>query len=154
MTMKFSTKALKKLDAKTAPAPLPAKQGVPVRRWLLLGACLLVAAGATWAVMEFFVWDTVPKELIGKWVVTEGPDKGGTIDFYRGGKMVAVVNFDGQKGVIEAKIRVEDGKIFATIKKEKTGELGTRVQTIKVLDETRLVLEDERGHQIKLVRAE
>ena len=116
--------------------------------------CLLLAGGSTWAVFEFVVWNTVPAELVGKWVVTEGPDEGGTIDFHRNGTMVAKVNLAGKLGIIEAKIKVEDKKIVATLTNNYTGEVGTRIQTIKLLDGQRLVLEDERGNFIKLKRAE
>jgi uncharacterized protein (TIGR03066 family) len=123
-------------------------------RWVFLALCLLLTFGGTWAVFELVVWNKVPPELVGKWVVTEGPDEGGTIDFYRGGTMIAKVNLDGKLGVIDAKVQVEGKKIIATLTNKFTGEQGTRIQTIKVLDSKRLVLEDERGMQIKLERAE
>jgi len=112
-----------------------------------------------WALMELVVWNKVlwgelPGELMGKWVVTEGPDEGGTIDFYRSGAMRAVVNLQGKTGIVDATIRVEDKKIHATLTNQDTGEKGTRVQTIRVLTRDRLVLEDERGNSIKLRRAE
>jgi hypothetical protein len=125
-----------------------------VKRWAVLALCLLLAGGGTWAFFEFVVWNRVPAELVGKWVVTEGPDEGGTIDFYRGGTMVAHVNLGGNLGIIEAKIRVEDRKIIATLRNQQTGAVGTRVQTIKVQEGKRLVLEDERGNLIKLERAD
>ena len=128
-------------------------------RWALLGLALVLATGGFWALMEFVVWNKVlwgemPGELVGKWVVTEGPDEGGTIDFYRDGTMRAVVNLQGKTGIVNARIRVEDKKIHATVTNQLTGEEGTRVQTIKVLSNERLVLEDERGNSIKLKRAE
>lgn len=121
---------------------------------LILFLALIVAGVGAWVFFEFVVWGNVPSELVGKWVVTEGPDEGGTIDFYRKGKMVAHVNLEGKLGIIEAKIKVEDKKIIATLTNKFTGEEGTRVQTIKILDAKRLVLEDERGNLIKLKRAE
>ncbi len=144
-------KTAKKPAPKMPPKTLPARSSAKL--WGLAALCLLVAGG-TWAVLEFVVWNTVPSALVGKWVVTEGPDEGGTIDFYRGGTMVARVNLQGRLGIIEAKIRVEDDKIIATLKNHQTGELGTRVQTIKVLDGRRLVLEDEHGNLIKLEKAD
>jgi uncharacterized protein (TIGR03066 family) len=112
-----------------------------------------VAFAGTWAVLERVVWARVPSELVGKWVVTDGPDEGGTVDFYRNGTMVAKVNNGGFEGIIEAKICVEGKKIHVTTRHRQTGEEGTRVQTIKVLDATRLVLEDERGMSVNLERA-
>ncbi len=152
--MSKSTKSNKQMR-RAAQTPQPAKTaGGNARGWIFLGLGLVLAAGGTWAFFEYVVWNTVPRELVGKWVVTEGPDEGGTIDFFRGGTMVARVNLQGKLGIIEAKIRVEDGKIIATLKNQLTGELGTRVQTIKVLDAKRLVLQDERGNLIKLERAD
>src|SRR5260370_41676081 len=68
----------------------PSADPFPLRRWAILGFLLLLAGVGTWAVFEFFIWSQVPPELLGKWVVTEGPDEGGTIDFYRNGTMVAI----------------------------------------------------------------
>jgi uncharacterized protein (TIGR03066 family) len=151
--MSKSTKSNKQMR-RAEQTPLPAKTaGGNARRWVFLGLALVLAAGATWAFFEYVVWATTPSELVGKWVVTEGPDEGGTVDFYRNGTMVAKVNNRGYEGIIEAKIRVEDKKIHVTTRHQKTGELGTRVQTIKVLDGTRLILEDERGKSVKLERA-
>jgi hypothetical protein len=155
--MKKNSIKAKKQHGQTQGASRPAAtpdQRSSLKRWAVLALCILIAAGGTWALFEYVVWNTVPRELVGKWVVTEGPDEGGTIDFFRGGTMVARVNLQGKLGIIEAKIRVEDGKIIATLKNQLTGELGTRVQTIKVLDAKRLVLQDERGNLIKLERAD
>lgn len=148
--------ALKKQTGIKAGAPKPSSTSstpLPIRRWAILGLLLLVAGAGTWAVFEFFIWSTVPPELVGKWVVTEGPDEGGTIDFYRNGTMVAVVNLGGKKGIVDARVRVEGKKIYATVRHQQTGEEGTRIQTIKVLQADRLVLEDEKGNSINLERA-
>jgi hypothetical protein len=141
------------------PAPLVKNAGGNGMRWIVLGLGLILATIGSWALMEFVVWNKVlwgelPGELMGKWVVTEGPDEGGTIDFYRNGTMVAVVNLQGKTGVVNARIRVEDKKIHATVTNRDTGEEGTRVQTIKILTNQRLVLEDERGNPIRLKKAE
>ena len=148
----------KKQKNKLARAPRISPGPVPAigswRRRLALVLVLLVVGGGTWAVFEFVVWNNVPSELVGKWVVTRGPDEGGTIDFYRNGAMVAKVNQDGFVGIINAKIRVADKKIHVTTTHQNTGEQGTRVQTIKSLEGNFLVLEDERGVSISLDRAE
>jgi hypothetical protein len=141
------------------PTPPVTNAGGNNRRWVVLGLGLIVAAGGSWALMEFVVWNKVfwnemPAELVGKWVVTEGPDEGGTIDFYRNGNMVAVVNLQGKTGIVKASIRVEEKKIHATLTNQLTREKGTRIQTIKVLTNERLVLEDELGNSIKMRRAD
>ena len=125
----------------------------PFRRWAILGFCLLLAFGGTWAFSVFVLWNRVPSELVGKWVVMEGPDEGGTVDFNPSGAMVAIVNKGGFEAKIEARIRVDGKKIHVTTWHRETGEEGTRIQTIKVQEADRLVLEDERGTSIKLKRA-
>ena len=76
---------------------------VPVKRWwkrpLLLALTGLIVGAATWGFCEFVLWSKVPSELVGKWVVNEGPDKGSTIDFYRNGTMVTNVSTAGLQGV-------------------------------------------------------
>ena len=151
--MKHSHKN-KKPAAQPQRPPALAATGISPKRWAFLGLSLIVAAGVTWAIFEYVVWATTPSELVGKWVVMEGPDEGGTVDFYRNGTMVAKVNDRGRTGIIEARIRVEGKKIHVTTKHQQTGELGTRVQTIKVLDDYRLVLEDERGMSVRMERAD
>jgi len=134
---------------KRTPPPQP---GIFRRSYLIMAVGMLAAGVGTWALFEYVIWNPVPSELLGKWIVTEGPNEGGTIDFYRGGTMVAQVNHNEMLEIIEAKVRVEDGKIIATLRNKFTGEIGTRVQTIKQLDRWRLVLEDERGNRIHLKR--
>src|ERR1019366_768112 len=135
--MKHSTKN-KKQPAQPQIPPAASARSSPLR-WIVLGLGLFLAAGATWAFFEYVVWATTPSELVGKWVVTDGPDQGGTVDFYSNGTMVAKVNHQGRKGIIEARIRVEDKKLYVTTTHQQTGAVGTRVQTIKLLDDSRLV---------------
>jgi uncharacterized protein (TIGR03066 family) len=150
----------KKHQSQAAPQGQPVPGARPPRlRWplVLLGLLVLVgllSAGGTWALFEFVVWNRVPTALVGKWVVTEGPDEGGTVDFYRNGTMVAKVNNGGMEGIIEARVRVEGDKIHVTTRNRETGEEGVRVQTIKVLDAHRLVLQDERGMSVNLERTD
>jgi uncharacterized protein (TIGR03066 family) len=149
--MKHSTKNKKQPAQPQIPPAASARSSA--MRWAVLAIGLFLAAGATWAFFEYVVWATTPSELVGKWVVTEGPDQGGTVDFYRNGTMVAKVNHQGREGIIEARIRVEDKKLYVTTTHQQTGAVGTRVQTIKLLDDSRLVLEDERGMSVKMARA-
>src|ERR1700688_1552307 len=91
------------------PRPRP---GTPVprrslRSILIVAVCALLVGAGTWALFEFVIWNTTPAALVGKWVVMEGPDEGGTVDFHRNGTMVAKVNQGGFEGIINAVIRVE-----------------------------------------------
>src|SRR5262249_46397980 len=133
--------------------PAPPAAGVSWKRPLLLAVAVSLAAGGTWAVLELVVWNRVPADLVGKWVITEGPDEGGTIDFYRNGTLVGKVNNRGTEGIINATIRVEDKKIYITTTHQFTGEKATKVQLIRQLDDKHLILQDERGTLLKLERA-
>ena len=64
------------------------------------------------------------------------------------------MNLAGKLGIIEAKIRVDEKKIYVTTRRQQTGEEGTRVQTIKSLEGDRLVLQDEKGNLLKFKKAE
>jgi len=134
--------------------PMPPAPATSWKRRVLLGLMLIVVAAGVWGLFEFVIWNRIPAELVGKWEIMEGPDEGGTVDFYPNGSMVAHVNLAGRLGVIEAKIRVDEKKIYVTTRHQQTGEEGTRVQTIKSLEGDRLVLQDEKGNLVKLQRAE
>src|SRR4051812_22792126 len=126
--MKSKEKRAKKNTLKTANTPVP--MGAPphvtsFRGWFVILFLALAAAGGTWALVEYVIWSRVPPELVGKWVVMEGPDEGGTVDFFCNGTMVAKVNLKGKEGIIEAKVRVKDKKrIYVTTTHEATGEQG------------------------------
>ena len=151
--MKLKQQIHARKQARTGRSQAPVKASW--KRPLLLALTALLVGGATWAFCEFVLWNKVPSELVGKWVVNQGPDKGSTIDFSRNGTMITKINNVKLEGIfeIEARIRVQGKKIHCTIRNQETGEEGTRVQTIKALDETHLVLEDERGMSVKLERA-
>lgn len=116
-------------------------------------ALFLFAAVGAWAAFEFVVWNRVPSALVDKWVVVGGPDDGAMIDIYRNGTMVTTVNKGPDEATMTATIRVDGEKLTVMSRNLRTGEIGTRVQTFKLLDETRLVLQDERGVSIRLERA-
>jgi uncharacterized protein (TIGR03066 family) len=135
--------------------PNPAPAGIASRwKWLLLGLAALLAFAGTWWVCERFVWARVPSELVGKWVVTEGPQEGATFDFYRGGTMVGTVNAGGKEATIDARVRVEGKMIYSTTTNPHTGRDETRVLTIRTLTARQLVVEDQQGQVLKMERAE
>jgi hypothetical protein len=81
---RFSKRALATLKRRK---PVTRKQGKPGPlqggkftrwHWAVLGLGLLLAAGGTWAALEFFVWNKLPPALVGKWEVQGGPMSGGT----------------------------------------------------------------------------
>ena len=127
------------------------------RAWVVVGSCLLLmgtAAAASWAIAEFVVFNRLPSDLIGKWVVDGGEQDGATFDFFRNGTMEGRINVRGVEHRIEARVRVEGDKLLSTTRNPNTGQDETRPQEIKVLTRTNLVLQDSRGQQLHLSRAE
>ena len=135
----------------TRPAP---RVGVSRHRFLMLGIGMLLTFAGTWAILEFVVWNTLPRELVGKWVVTDGPQEGATFDFYRSGKMVGHINQGGRLAIVDAVVRVEDNKIYSTTRHSQSGEELTTVQTIRTLTSRDLVVEDQQGNRTRMERAE
>jgi hypothetical protein len=151
------------------PARLPAASDagrnesvVPVVRkpsrgkWLIVVSALVgvVAFVGTWAFFELVVWARVPPELVGKWVVREGPQEGATFDFYRGGTMVGRVNAGGNEAIVNARIRVEDKTIYSTTTNPHTGRDDTMALKIRALTARELVVEDQQRQLLKMERAE
>ncbi len=126
----------------------------PWSRRLLLGVTLVVVAAGVWALFEFVIWNRLPANLVGKWVVVGGLQDGATFDFHRNGTMVGRVNLGGKEGIINASVRVEGVKIYATTKHPRTGQDDTRIQIIRTLTPTELVVEDEQGKRLAMERAE
>ena len=113
-----------------------------LKQWAFVGSFLLliVAAGGTWAFLELVVWNKIPSELVGKWVVIDGPQEGATFDFYRSGQMIGQVNQGGQLGIVNATIRVEGDTIKSTTKNPRTGGELTVLQHIRTLTPKELVV--------------
>ncbi len=100
------------------------------------------------------VWARVPPELVGKWVVREGPQEGATFDFHRGGTMVGHVNAGGNEAIVKARIRVQDKAIYSTTTNPHTGHEDTMVLNIRALTARDLVVEDPQGQVLKMERAD
>jgi uncharacterized protein (TIGR03066 family) len=134
--------------------PASAAANRSVWRLGVLGATLLLAGCGGWVFAEFVLWNKLPSELVGKWVVEGGEQDGATFDFYRGGTMVGRVNLNGREGTINAQIEIQDDRLLATTKNPNTGAMETRTQRIVQLTRTRLVLRDERGNVLYMTRAD
>ena len=97
---------------------------------------------------------SLPKELMGKWVVVEGPQEGAAFEFFPDGKMIAKVNLNGKEGIIHATVRVENKKLLSTTKNPQTGKEDSRALRIRILTAKEFVLEDDQGKLWKMWRAE
>ena len=135
--------------AKTKP---PARQALASDTWkrhLLLALLALLIASSVVAFFEFVV-PQVPSELIGKWVVVEGPQEGATFDFFRNGTMQGRVNMGGKEGIVDARIRVHGKNLVSATKHPLTGAEDVRTQIIRTLTAKELVLEDQQGKLLKM----
>src|SRR5262249_11775684 len=133
--------------------PKPPQQRPRPRHWALPVLLLLLAGGGSWATFELVVWNKLPADLVGKWVVEGGPQDGAAFDFARNGTMVGRINIKGREGIISAKVHVEGDKLLTSTRNPHTGNDETRTQTIKTLTSDTLVLEDARGATLHLARA-
>jgi uncharacterized protein (TIGR03066 family) len=145
-------------QAAMKPTPIVGQRHAPRKRssmprWAVLAASLLVAAGTAWATAEFFVLNHLPSELVGKWVVEGGPQDGATFDFYRNGSMEGHINVNGREGIVKARLRVDGKVLLSTTTNPHTRQDETRVQTIKTITQSQLVLEDDRGQVLQMTRA-
>jgi hypothetical protein len=156
--MKPNTNIQKKKIHGPAPSarkPGPGRPATPKRSpgfLLICFLCLVFVGTGTWALFEFVIWNVTPPELVGKWVVVEGPQEGATFDFYRNGTLLGRLNVRGKEHIVDARIRVEDRKIYSTTRNPNTGQDDTRIQIIRTLTATDLVTEDEQGGVLKMER--
>lgn len=136
------------------PNALPPPVSVPGRfvRYLMLVACLVFAAGATWAFMEFVVWNRLPSELVGKWVVVEGEQQGATLDFHRNGKMIGRFDNRGNLSIVDAQVAVEGDTLWVTTFHPTTKVEMKKKQIIQTLDAKELVLQDQKKRVLRLER--
>jgi hypothetical protein len=121
--------------------------------WAVLGIGLLLAGGATWAVLEFFVWNKLPPALVGKWEVQGGPMSGGTFQFFRNGNLETRHKKDQTYSMLRASVAVEGKTLLTTTQDPGTGREQTRKSTIRELTADSLAIELEDGAVLKMVRA-
>jgi len=142
---------------KTARANAPSVgKAAPFSGWksrVLPVTGVVVCAVATWLVFEFVVWNKLPSDLVGKWVVEGGLQDGATFDFYRNGTMRGRVNAGGMEALVKATVRVEGAILYSTTVNPRTKMAETREQTIETLTNDTLVLKDEQGSRLRLARA-
>jgi len=134
-------------------AAAKATPGAAAKRWLILATVGLMTGGVVWAIFEFVVWNTIPSDMVGKWVLFDGTHEA-NIQFYRGGTMVGTFNQGGNPFVVESRVVVEGKKIFSTTLNKQTQQYETKVLTIRSLEPHRLVIEDFQGKVMELERAE
>lgn len=145
----------RKQRAQRQPTQTQAKEPVKQRSWMytsLLVACFLVGGVGTLYVFDNYVWAKVPAEMVGKWGVDGGPQDGATLVFSRDGTLVATVNVNGKKGIIQSQVRVNGKKLTITSTHPITNEQKMQTQWIEKLTDRELILKDESGVTFKMVR--
>ncbi len=136
--------------AQPRPQPTPSSPW----RWPTLVLCLVLTAGATWAVVEFVGWSRIPHALAGKWVVQGGEQDGATFDFHRNGTMIGRINVRGKEAIIDARVRVEGDSLLITTRNPTTQRDEVRSLKIEKLTPTQLILEDPRGVVMRMEKAQ
>ena len=129
----------------------PGKLGMPRWVWVTL-CCLILLGGGTWAAFEFFVWNKVPPELVGKWEVEGGPMAGGTFEFSRDGTLEMRHRNQGTTITMNGRVAVRGKTLSTTTRNLQTKREETHRSTIQELTPDSLVLELEKGAVLRLVR--
>jgi uncharacterized protein (TIGR03066 family) len=125
------------------------------RRYMLL-AGLFAAALLVGFLAYRWLRPGLPEEVVGTWRVQGGEQAGAVLEFRRDGSFQALMDWPGkrEKGVVEARVEVEGETIRFLSVNPITQREEAKMQTIKQLTETEMVLEDQRGARSKLIRVE
>src|SRR5262245_34773432 len=148
MSLSSNLAALKKRKS-TAATPREqetGKFGLPRWAWIVLG--LLLAAGGTLAVFEFFIWNKVPAALIGTWEVQAGSLSGGTFEFSRSG----VLRMRHRNADVQWHVSVEGKTLLMTTQRAHTGSERTQRGIIQRITANSVERETEKGEGLKMVR--
>jgi uncharacterized protein (TIGR03066 family) len=126
--------------------------GPRLSRWLLIGLCVALVAGVSFAVFEFVLPGKIPPELVGEWRVVGGPLDGMTLEFKRNGTMTGRAVVNGKHNEMEGEAEVSGTTLRTTTTNPMTGRSETGTQTIVTLTRTELVTEDQKGTRITMSR--
>jgi hypothetical protein len=154
--MKLSARLakLRKRKEPHAAAADGAAFGVSASAWVLLGLCLVLVGVGTLAYYEFFVWTKVPPELLGLWEIDDGPQKGGTFEFFRDGTMEVYLRAKKKAVTHKTQVTVRDKTLSMTTQNPLFGGEAANECMIRELTAETLILELERGDVLKMVRIE
>jgi hypothetical protein len=123
------------------------------RRWAVPVLCLILAAAGTVAVCELVVWNRLPAELVGMWVVEGGSQDGATFEFSRSGALEAHLDNKGMERIMKATVAVKDRTLYVTTQNPHTLQNETRSCLLRELTARTLVLEFEKGEVFHMARA-
>jgi len=162
--MKHSSKIanLKRTNQREPNPSVQSSEKSLLARWAIPALCLLLAAGGTVAVLELVVWNRLPSELVGMWVVEGGSQDGATFDFSRSGNpfdfsrngnLEAHLDNKGMERILKAGVAVKDRTLFVTTQNPHTLQDETRSCLIRELTARTLILEFEKGEVFHMARA-
>jgi hypothetical protein len=134
------------------PAAQKAEKSTP-RRWAVPALCLILAAAGTVAVCELVVWNRLPAELVGMWVVEGGSQDGATFEFSRSGALEAHLDNKGMERIMKATVAVKDRTLYVTTQNPHTLQNETRSCLIRELTARSLIVEFEKGEVFHMARA-
>ncbi len=147
-------------NAATSSPRAPVNQPSRPRRWpvwLLAAVCLVVAAGATYYLVDFVLWPRIPVALVGTWQSKDSQQNVVTLEFWANGHFEARAEVGGQVGVVYGSAVTDpndDTKLLITSTDRKSGHQITKTHIIHSLTEKELMLEDPMGKVSRLVRLE
>src|SRR5262245_60770958 len=118
--------------------------------WLFAGALVLVAAALSYFVLGWLLGPTLPAELVGEWRIVGGEMDGARLTFARDGSFTATLMVDGKPSQMEATVEKQGGKLRYTMVTP-DGRTMTKSQTIKLLTEWEMIIEENR-QQSRLMR--
>lgn len=148
--------------ASTAPVPANARPTSSKLTWLIGFTILMLAGAGSYAVLHYFVLTRIPNAMIGTWVVmdvkTSAGDKSneslkdGRFQFRRDGSLMVEANMDGKGYTIRATVEVEGDTLRIITVNPTSGQKAIDVQTIRVLERDRFVIEDSKGTMLVMER--
>ncbi len=110
--------------------------------WLFLLVCLVGSSLASFVIFKYIA-PSVPNELVGTWMIADGPLKGATLEFRWYGTAIATLNVKGKKEETRQAVKVAGSKMLLTSTDDATGKEDTVSQTILKLTKDELVIRDE-----------
>jgi uncharacterized protein (TIGR03066 family) len=137
-------------SARQNPAPVLRRGWL---KWLITLLVLLTLTGGGIALYQYLTPARIPPEMVGTWQVSGGDFNNAKIEFYRNGKMTAIVpQEDGYERMIEAWVEVEGNLLKNRVTDPRTNKTVTGAQTILTMTEAEIVTVDPNGVKIHMKR--
>jgi hypothetical protein len=156
MKLSYKLQRLKRQKSSMQAAPKSERAGrwFAPSTWVLLGLCVILAAVATLALFDFVVGTKIPPELVGLWEVQEGPQQGGTFEFFRSGTMEVHLVSKKREVTHKTRVAVKDKTLMMFTKDPLRRQATSNESIIRELTADTLILELEKGDVLRMVRIE